>query len=518
MDNEPIPNIADDYAIYKNFADTISISDINQLIKNYITDDNMFIYASAVEKNGITPPTQEQLLANYQKLKNSTFDEYQDKFSDKALFSKEVNAGTIVKTTEIKAVGITEFVLSNGIKVLVKPTGFNDSEVLFHAFSKGGMSLVPIKEYLNGKYAAQIIAASGIADFNMPILQKLLTGKYVKISPYINDVSEGFSGNSFTKDVETLLQLLNLYFTQPHKDQESFQSFVTRTKQWVDNSKRHPSTEFIEAISYIMSGNDPHNQPITKEMIESLDLDKSYQIYQERFADPSDFTFVFVGNIDLEKFKPFLTQYLASLPTKGSKENFKDIFNDKPKQAIKKDFYKGKEDKSTLVLKLNGAADYNLKNIYIASALEKILNYRLIDKLREEKSEVYSPSASLSISHYPKPEYNLTIQLGCKPSNVASLIKTVKGILQELQTQLPSDEDMQKIKEADKRQYETNLKENSYWMSKIIQAYHHGLDVQQILHYPELIASLSKEDIRKAAQEYFKLHSLKEFVLYPEKK
>jgi zinc protease len=518
IDNDPIPGIESNYALYQNFAKTIPLTAINETLKHYISTDNQVITTSTTKKAGIATPTKEQLSAIYTELENTQFSAYLDDFSDKKLFSKEVTAGSIVNTKVIKEVGLTEFTLSNGIKVLFKPTTFNDSEVLFKAFSKGGSSLVPEKDYLNSDYAPEIVTAGGIAEFNNITLQKILTGKVIEISPYIGHVNEGFNGSTTPKDIETLFQLLHLYFTQPHKDKESFEAFIARTKQWVDDFKRDPHDDFYDSIRYIMSGNDPRSKPITKEMIEGLDMEKAYQIYQQRFADPSDFTFVFVGTIEEEKLKAFLVQYLASLPTQTIKENFKDVFNDTPKQAIKKDFYKGKEDKSDVVLKINGVAEYNLKNIYTLDALEQILTYRLTDKLREEKSEVYSPHAYTGISHYPKSEYNVTISLGCKPSKVQSLIKTVRGILRDLQTKLPTDADMQKVKEADKRQYEVNLKENRYWMGQIQHAYYNGFDVKETLHYPALINNLTKEDIRKAANYYFNLNTMKEFVLYPEKK
>lgn len=517
IDNEPSPGIEIEYALVKKLTEAINVADINQAMQNYITEDNMFFTLTTAKKKGIETPTKEQLLATYQELKNTEFAAYIDDFSNKVLFSKELKSGNIVKTTDIKEIGMTEFVLSNGIKVLVKPTTFNDSQILFQAFSKGGNSLVPIKEYLNGSFAADIVTSGGIADFNNITLQKILTGKNAGVYPYIGSISEGLSGSTTPKDNETLFQLLHLYFTQPHKDKDSFEAFITLTKQWIDDSKRNPAKDFYDSINYIMSGNDVHNTPLNKEMIESLDMEKAYQIYQERFADPSDFTFVFVGNIDMEKFKPLLSQYLASLPTQGIKENFKNIYNDKPKNAIKKDFYKGKEDKSYVSLKLNGDAEYNRKNIYTLNALEAILNYRLTDKLREEKGQVYSAHAFSDLSRYPKSEYIVGINFGCKPNKAAAIIKTVKTILQDLKTNKPSDEDMQKVREANKRQYEISLKENNYWMSEIVDSYSNDLDVKDILHYPDLMNTITKKDIKKAANQYFNLNTMKEFVLYPEK-
>jgi zinc protease len=516
INDTDIPGVEFEYKYSKNLAEKINVNDINAMLKTDVTSENMFMIATVGQKKGVVIPTKEELLNTYQEFKNTEFAAYKDEFSDKKLLSKELAEGSIVKTNEIKEVGLTEFILSNGIKVLVKPTTFNDSEVLFKAFSKGGNSLVPEKDYLNGEYAAEVINESGLAEFNNTTLQKLLAGKYVGLSPYIFDVEEGLTGSSTPKDVETFFQLLHLYFTSPHKDKEAFDAFVTRTKEWVDNSKRDPDTVFYEQINYIMSGNDPRSKPITKEMVESLDLEKVFNIYQQRFFDASDFTFVFVGAIEIEKFKGFLTKYIASLPTHNVSENFKDVFKETPKQAIKKYFYKGKEDKSNVILNLNGDFEYNRKNIYLLGSLIDILNYRLTDNLREEKAKVYSPNAHFSTYQYPKSKYIAGISFGCKPSNVQGLIDTVKKIIRDLQTNLPTDEDMKKVKEADTRQYEIDLKENRYWLSRIVGSYYHNLDVKDILRYPVLVNGLTKQDIKNAANQYFNLDGLKEFVLYPE--
>ena len=249
IDNEPSPGIEIEYALVKKLTEAINVADINQAMQNYITEDNIFFTLTTAKKKGIETPTKEQLLATYQELKNTEFAEYIDDFSNKVLFSKELKPGSIVKTTDIKEIGMTEFVLSNGIKVLVKPTTFNDSQILFQAFSKGGNSLVPIKEYLNGSFAADIVTSGGIADFNNITLQKILTGKNAGVYPYIGSISEGLSGSTTPKDNETLFQLLHLYFTQPHKDKDSFDAFITLTKQWIDDSKRNPAKDFYDSIN-----------------------------------------------------------------------------------------------------------------------------------------------------------------------------------------------------------------------------------------------------------------------------
>lgn len=518
INNEFISGISYEYQYTQQLAQSVSLAQINAFLKTYITEDNRVITLSAVKKKGVNIPTTEQLLTTYSALKKVTYSAFKDDFLNQVLFTKKLTSGKIVKTTELKELGITELELSNGIKVTLKPSHFNEEEVLMFAMSRGGSSLVPETDYLNANYAGDIVDNNGLADFNLPTLKKLLAGKQVNISPLISHLYEGMMGNATPKEIETLLQLTHLYFTQPRKDPEAFSAFIAHQKQWVEDFKRDPDMVFNEEVTYIMSGNDPRKKPITKEMIAGLNLEKSYQIYQQRFADPNDFHFVFVGNLDVEKFKPLLANYLGSLPTKGVTEAFKNVFHQSPKQAITKNFYSGKENKAHVNLILNGAADYNEKTIYTAQALVEILNYRLTNKIREEKSAVYSIYADISFSHYPNPEYTLTIDFGCNPNKVQSIVAQVKTILQDLQTNVPTDEEILKVKSADTRQYEVNLKENSYWQSKIGRAYFHQFPLTTITQMPSWIKNLSKEEIKAAANQYINFPSLKQFVLYPEKK
>ncbi len=516
--NESLPGIENEYRYVEQLAKTTSLQSINNTLKNDITDDNIVMAITAVKKAYNQLPEKTELLKTYQTLKNSHYSAFKDEFTHKRLFDKQLTPGTLVKTSEIKALGLHEFILSNGIKVIVKTTPFNEKEILLHAFSQGGSSLVPIKDYLNAEYAANIISASGIADFDQLTLNKLLAGKNVTLTPYIKPLTEGINGESTPKDIETLFELLHLYFTAPRKDKKAFAAFISHQKQWVEDFKRNPESEFYEVSHYIMSGNDPRNKPITQQMIAHLNLDAAYKIYQQRFADPSDFTFVFVGNIDLEKFKGLLIKYVASLPTQGTKESFKNVFRDSPKQAIARNFYHGKENKAQVKLILNGKFTYNPQTIYVAEALTSILNYRLTNEIREEKSAVYSINADFLPIHYPNPEYEFEINFEADPRKVNALITSIKAILQDLAIHLPTAEELQKVKQADQRQYEVNLKQNQYWHNKIVMAYFHKTDVNAILHYPEFIKHLTAIDIKTAAHTYFNSAGLKQFVLYPHKK
>ncbi len=516
IDQEAIPGIATEYQYYQQLAQKMSIQEINQQLKNQITDQNWFLTVTAAQKNGLIPPTEKELLSSYQQIKNTDLTPYQAETTPPHLFAKTLNSGDISSSQFVDQLDITEWKLSNGIRVLIKPTHFNDSEILFGAFSQGGQSLMAENEALTTDYATNIIDANGLGELNAIRLSKVLTGKYLTLSPYIDNVSEGFNGSSSPKDIETFLQLLHLYFTAPRKDQDSFNAWMIRKQQSINDSKRNPYTEFSETIRYIMSGNDLHYLPVTVDRLKTIELDKAFQIFQQRFADPSDFTFVFVGAIDIEKFKPLLTQYLGSLATKNTHEQFKDVFHDHPIQGLHQTFYKGLENKSHIVLKMNGAAIYNRQNAYIAHALNELFNQRLTDVLREQKGQVYSPQSSIRLNHYPKMEYVTTISLGCDPKQVNSLIQSVKKIMDDLQTKLATDEELQKLKQIDQRQYEISLKENSTWLDTIIKSEFHQLPLNDILNYPQWIQQLNKNQLKQAAHQYFDVNHLKTFILYPQ--
>jgi zinc protease len=517
-DGESIPGIETEMKLYKLWLPGIDVSTVNSLSNIFIKPENNVITLSAPEKKEIKVPSKDEVLNVFMETGNKEYKVYVDEVSNKPLMSKKPVPGKIISETKIDGLDITEWTLSNGVKVWFKPTNFKNDEIRMYAFSPGGTSLYDPDDYLNAAWTASVIDMSGIGDINLTKLQKLLSGKIVNVSPYISELSEGFRGSASPNDFETLFQLIYLYFTEARVDIDALNSFKSQQKTLIENSSNSPEDVFRDSVRYISSGYHYTAKPLTVKDLNKLDEDKIFDIYYDRFADASDFYFVFVGNIDAPKLKEFATIYLANLPATHRKETWKDIGENYPKGKIERNVYKGIEPKSYVRIIYSGDFDWNYKNRFDIKSMCDILNITLREVLREDKSGVYGVGVFPQVSKYPKSEYHVNIVFGCAPDRVNELIGAVKEQIKKIQDNLPSDSNMVKIKQTDRREFEVNIKRNYYWTSRLSRALILNDKPDMFLKTPEMIDALKPQDIQAAAKKYLNDKNFMKFVLYPENK
>ena len=518
MDNESIPGIDKEVELYKLWLPGINIDTVNQLVDFFIKPDNNAIAVSVPKKEGIKIPTKNEVLGILNETSKQKFDPYVDLVSNKPLMSKIPAPGKIISEKKYDDIGATEWTLSNGVKVLLKPTTFKNDEITMYAYSPGGYSIYGEEAFRDASMAASVINSSGISDMNEDKLRKLLSGKIVNVSPIISTNYEGFRGNASTEDLTTMFQLIYLYFNEARIDNEALKAMKDEQKTLIENSKNSPSSVFRDTVRYVSSGYHYSAKPWTIGDLDKINGDKMFDIYYDRFADASDFTFIFVGNIDIPKMKKLSTTYLANLPTKNRKETWKDTGERFPEGDIERTVYKGIEPKSSVMLKFSGNFDWNYKNRFVLQKLCTILQIKLREVLREDKSGVYGIGAYARIKEYPRPEYSVNIAFGCAPARVDELIKLVKEQIKDMQNNLPSDSNMVKIKQLTTRELEVNLKRNSYWATQFFRALYYNEPFDLFLKQKELINSIKPEDIQNAAKKYLNDKNYMQFVLYPEKK
>jgi zinc protease len=517
-DDESIPGIEAEMELYKLWLPDIDVNTVNALSDVFIKPDNNVITVSAPEKKEIKVPSKDEVLNVFMNAGKKDYKAYVDEVSDKPLMSKKPAPGKITNERKIDDLGVTELTLSNGVKVWYKPTDFKNDEIRMYAVSPGGTSLYGPNDYLNAKWAASVIDMSGIGDMNLTKLQKLLSGKVVNLSPFIFELSEGFRGSASPGDFETLFQLIYLYFTEARVDIEALNSFKSQQKTLIENASNSPEGVFRDSVNYISSGYHYTARPLTVKDLDKLDEDKIFDIYYDRFADASDFTFIFVGNIDVPKLKEFAKVYLANLPATHRNETWKDVGRNYPKGKVQRDVYKGIEAKSYVRLIYSGKFDWNYKNRFDIKSMCDIMSIKLREVLREDKGGVYGVGVFPQVSKYPKSEYHVHIIFGCSPDRVDELIGAVKEQIKDMQDNLPTDSNMVKIKETDRREFEVNLKRNYYWVSHLYRDLLMNDTPGLFLKQPEMIESLKPGDIRDAARKYLDDKNFMKFVLYPENK
>ncbi len=515
-EKEGMPGIEFEYQLYQEYLPMITIEEVNKYAQSLITEGNKVVLVSVPDKPEIKVPTEQEIRSLYAKVSTAKLEPYKDDATDKPLMSKMPKPGKIVEEKKTGKFDIIEMKLSNGARVLAKKTDFKNDEVLFRAWSPGGTSLAKDEDYLSAMFAADIVDEGGISEFSATQLQKMLTGKLISISPSIDELAEGFSGSYAPTDAETFFQLLHLYFTAPRKDEETFKALVSRQKESIRNSKRRPETVFQDTVTAILFNYHPRYMPLNAKDMDKVNLDKAVEFFKDRFADASDFTFIFVGNFDMKELKKYIETYIASLPNKKRNEKWRDLGVNYAKGPLTKEVVKGIEPKSSIRLVFADNFDYNPDNILKLNALMEVFNIRLREVIREDKGGVYGIRAIHRVNQYPNPRYNINIVFGTGPTRVQELINSAFDVINEMQTKDVSDENFTKVKEILKREFETNQKENHFWLNYIYNSDYNKLDVGRLAKYTENIDKLTKNDIKEAAKQYLKKDKIIQFVLNPE--
>lgn len=519
LENEPIPGIENEYNYYRAFLEGVTLQEVNQVAASIIppdTDPKLIVYTGP-EKSDFAIPTGDELIALADAAAKVEIKPYEEKAIAADLMEKKPVAGKIVSEKENTEVGFTELTLSNGIKVILKKTDFKNDQVVMSATRFGGTSNYDPKERANAEYASTVVAQMGVSQFSPNDIRKVLAGKNASASPRIGPTSEGMSGQSSAVDVETMLQLAHLYFTQPRQDAELFNSFVTKQQSFYQNSAADPNYTFQDTVLRTLYRNHPWAPKMPKpETFSAINPQRAFEIYKERFSNANGFTFVFVGAIDMATIKPLIATYLGSLPSAPSASNYKDVGLRPAKGPIKKEVKKGTEPKSMIRLQWNGETKYSDEEQLKAMALVELLNIKLIESLREELSGVYGAGMYGSLSKIPYNSYTFGISIPCGPENVDKLINASLAEIEKVKKDGPSDADLAKVKETWKQQYLVNIKDNGYWTRSLIQSVESGSNPANILSYEKRVDALTTKDLKDVANKYLDTKNYIQFVLNPE--
>ena len=308
-----------------------------------------------------------------------------------------------------------------------------------------------------------------------------------------------------------------LRFTAPRKDVDGFNSFIAQQKSFLENGNADPENAFNDTVEVTMSNYHPRRKPETMETLKEIDHERALQIYKERFADASDFIFVFTGNFKADELRKYCEEYIASLPSTNSKENWKDVGITHPNGKIEKTVKRGVEPKSSVQIKFHGNATFSAKENMDMQALVKLMQITLRESLREENSGTYGVQCYGSISRVPKVEYNLDIAFGCAPENVKKLTDAALVEIEKVKKNGCDEKNLTKIKETFRRDRESNLKENGYWMQRIMTSSIYNEPMMKQDEYDAYLKNLNSDDLKRLAEKYFNLTNYAYFVLVPEK-
>lgn len=514
-----IPGAKNEFNFAKRLLDEIKIDEVNALAKKWITAENQVVIVTGPEKEGVKIPSEKEVRSILGNKDLHKVEAYVDNFKPEPLITKELSAGNkVAKRTENAEFGITEITLTNGIKVFLKPTDYKNDEILMYAHSRGGASLTKAEDYPSVLLATTIIDRAGLGEFDNVELSKKLKGKNISVTPFIDQVKEGFVGNSTVKDFETLLQLTYLYFDAPRKDANAFESVVSEMTNQLKLLGNNPMYAMIDTLLKTSTQNDPRQVAIpNEEFIKRANLDVVWEVYNERFGNPADFTFFFVGSFSVDELMPKIELYLGNLPDTKKKEDFKDVYNKFP--ATKKDIEvrKGTEEKSMVGILFSREFDWSPETNMHLIMYEQALSIRLIEVIREKMSGVYAPQTQMTISKYPTSSYTMMVLFGCSPKMTNKLTKAVLKAMDEFNKKGIDEVTLNKVKEQMLRKRETDVKTNRFWLNRISESNFNG-DPLSVNEFEAKVKAVTSKEIQATTQKYINKDHHVRAVLYPEKK
>jgi zinc protease len=516
LTGDPSPGIEFEYRQAQRLLPSIQLEEINALARSRITGRSRVILANAPQKAGVSIPTEEELLAVFDAVRQKDITPYEDVVASAPLLPHVPEPAAIVRETTIPEIGVTEWELANGVRVVLKPTDFKADEVLFRAFSPGGTSLASDEDFISAALAAQAVPVGGVGSFSLVELQKILAGRAVHVSPAIGSLEEGLAGGASPRDLETLFQLIYLTVTAPRADTAAFTGLKSRFKAALANRSSSPLAAFQDTLQVTLSQGHFRARPLSAELLDELDLDRALAFYRDRFADAGDFTFVFVGSFDLREIRPLVQTYLGGLPTTGRIETWRNVGMDPPTGVIRKTVRKGIEPRAQTEIVFTGPFEYAPAELHALRSLADLLEIRLREVLREDLAGTYDVSVVASAARLPEPRYSFHIGFGSAPERVTELTDVVLSVIDSLKTAGPPESDVQKVREIQRRERETNLRQNGYWLEALVARYREGRDPRDILEGGRLIDALDAAVIQQAARRYLRTDNYVQVTLVPE--
>lgn len=495
----------------------ITLAELNQLCKVYIKNTNRDIVVQAPEKDRKSLPAESQLLSWLNAVEKESLQPYQDVTVSKPLLTKAPVTGQIVKEETDPALNTTTLTLSNGLRVILKPTNFKNNEILFTGFAPGGTSAYPDADFQSAANAAGIITSFGAGNYDMTALQKLLSGKQLQVQPYIIDRTQGFHGATAPADLESALELLYAQFTEPRIDTAMFRGMIMQSRAALANRENDPGSVFQDSVSAVLSGYNVRGMGPSLQKLDQIKLDRVYAIYKERYSDASNFTFLFVGNFEVNAIKPLLQKYLGALPATHRHEEAKDLGIHIPSGQIEKRIHAGKEDKASVMLVFSGEYASNPENNLALSVVKELLTFRMVERLREAEGGAYAPSVDWSRERFPQSRYSMTVSFGCAPSNADKLIAAALQEVQKLKIDGATETDLQKFATEQFRQMELYEKENGFWINYLSGKIQNKEELNELFAVKDMIKKLTVKDTQEAAKRFLNEQNLIRLVWLPEK-
>lgn len=494
LEETPIIEPEKELEMVRKLDKTVTIDDVNALAKTIITNQNQVVTMFGPDKNTFKMPTNSSIENAILKAQKQHYTPYKTQNTlTERLITKLPKPGSI-KSERTYKYGYTEFTLSNGLKVYVRPTNFEPDEVNLKLFSLGGKNIYPDSEMPNLTYLMAGATIGGVAQYNDLTLEKMLAGKTATVTPFIDNDTRGMAGTSNVKDTKTLLELVYLYFTQPRKDPQAFKNLMEQQQEFLTNAHVNPMLAYNDTLHKVAYATN-RMESMNKEQLKRVNYNRIMHIYKELFANAANFKLILTGNININKLKPLLCQYIATLPSNNTKETI-GTYEPKLVDGKKTYIFHKKQTTPTAIttIVIKGKMEYNNRNELLMDAIGQLLRIVYTEKVREDKGGTYSVQASGNLQHHPNDEALLRIAFQTDPQKYNDLIPIVYKELEKMATEGPSQQDLDKVKAYELKVYNQVLRMNNYWEYVLYTDLYNGIDVDTDFRY--IVENMTCGDIR----------------------
>lgn len=513
-DGEPIPGIEYEFALVQRLLPTITSGIINAMVNELLTESNNVVTITAPEKEGLVLPTEAEVLTTIATVQSEEIDGYMEELINDPLISELPKAGKIDKEEFNKELDVTIWTLSNGMRVAIKSTDFRKDEIIMKGISYGGLSLVGDIDLYEASLVGYVPYLGGLGNFSASNLKKVLTGKNVSVNTSIQQWTQGFSGYSSIKDMETMLQLIYLSFTAPRKDDEMFANLKNSITSQLYNLESDPSNTFSESINFANYGDNIRFRPMKAANAQQLDYDKVMELYKQTYSNPGSFVFTLVGNVDKEALKPLVELYLASLPSGNKDAKYNKVNTSRRKGKYNSVFDEHMINPQTKAyIAYTGELEYNRKNSVQISALEQILEMVYTETIRESEGGTYGVSVSSDISRIPAGNTTLEMSFDTNPEKADKLVAIIHSELQKLVDEGVDEVKFKKVKEFMLKQYAQDIKQNAAWVQIVSSSIFY--DDKSFMNTLAEMENLKKEDIQALAKSLLNQQNQIKVVMNP---
>ena len=510
------PGIEAEWELYQELLPQISLDEFTDVAESWTRPEDTALLVvrpaetQAVSDSDLTAAT----LSQIQGAGNLQVEAYVDNLGDVPLLATIPAPGSITREEHIASIDAERWTLSNGITVIAKQTDFRNDEVIFRGFSPGGHSLVTDEDHVSARYAAQLIGGSGVGPHDSVALEKLLAGKTVSVTPFIGELFEGLSGSASPEDMETLFQLITLYATEPRLDPAFYDKYVAQLRSVAETNAATPDSVLYDKARTVLAQNHFRQRQLTVELLDELSAERAEKVYVDRFADLGDATFVFVGAFDWDNLRLLVETYLASLPTTGRAEQWRDVGINPPTGVEDHMVRSGIEPRGNTVLAFAGHMAWSRSEALALNAAGEMLGIRLRERVREQLGGTYGIWVNAGSSTLPDAEYLVSIIFGSDPARVEELFGEVLDEVGWLR-QGGEQKYLDTVKEQLRTARQEDLRENAFWLGEIRAATQRGEPFTEIVAFEDRLEALTLEDVVVAAELYFTPESYVRVVLFP---